>query len=210
MSHEHFISHNPSHFLKADPIVKTFIISECFFCAGWNLITPLFAVFVVENVIAGSIEFAAAGFSLFLIVRVIFELITGNFWAKGSDRKKMILITIGFLINSIAYLGFANSQDITQVFIFYAVLGAGIGISTPTKNSLFSVHLDKNREANEWSIADATAAICMALATTLGGFIAATYGFRLLFIVGAVVNILAILPYLLVYLKKKRVYQVAS
>lgn len=202
MSREHFIARNPSHFLKADPIVKTFIISECFFCSGWNLVTPLFAVFVVDNVNKGSIELAASGFSAFLISRVVFELISGNFWSKGSDRKKMTLVCLGFFINSLAYIGFANSQSILQVFIFYIILGAGIGISTPTKNSLFSIHLDKNRETTEWSIADATAAICMALATALGGFIAATYGFKTLFILGAIVNMLAAIPYLLIYRKK--------
>ncbi len=202
MARDHFIARNPSHFLKTDPIVKTFIISECFFAAGWNLITPLFAIFVVEDVLQGSIELAASGFSAYLISRVIFELLAGNFWAKGSDRKKMALISLGFCINSIAYLGFANSQNILQVFLFYIVLGAGIGISTPTKNSLFSVHLDKNKEATEWSIADATAAICMALATALGGFIAATYGFRSLFILGAVVNLIAIIPYAVIYKKR--------
>lgn len=204
MSREHFIAHNPSHFLKTDPIVKTFIISECFFCAASNLITPLFAVFVVENVYQGSIELAASGFSTYLISRVVFELITGSLWAKGSDRKKMVLVTIGFLITSAAYLGFCYSQNITQIFLFYIVLGAGIGIATPTKNSLFSMHLDKNKEATEWSIADATAAICMALATALGGFIAASYGFRVLFVLAAWVNLIAIVPYFLIYIKKKK------
>lgn len=209
MSREHFISHNPSHFLKADSIVKTFIISECFFCAAWNLITPLFAVFVIDSITQGSIELAASGYSAFLISRVLFELITGNYLAKGSDKKKMILIALGFIICSFSYIGFSYSQNIAQIFIFYILLGAGIGISAPTKNSLFSIHLDKNREATEWSIADATAAICMALATALGGFIAASYGFRVLFVLGAIINLIAIIPYFLAYLGRRNLRSTA-
>ena len=43
----------------------------------------------------------------------------------------------------------------------------------------------------------------MALATALGGFIAASYGFRLLFIIAGLVNLFAIPPYLL-YLNRKK------
>lgn len=206
MLREHFLGRQPSHFLKTDPIVKAFIVSECFFCSGWNFITPLFAIFVVENVTRGSIEAAAGGYSIFLISRVVFELICGRFFAHASDRKKLAVVIFGFFIISLAYLGFAFSKDILQIFIFYIILGAGIGLSTPAKNSVFSVHLDKNKEATEWSIADATSAICMALSTALGGFIAATYGFQALFLVGFFVNFLSIIPYAL-YIRRRPSHQ---
>ena len=62
------------------------------------------------------------------------------------------------------------------------VAGAGLGIASPAKNSLFSIHLDKNKEAIEMGVTDAVVLVCMALAGALGGFIAITYGFKILFI----------------------------
>lgn len=201
MLSEHFLGRNPSHFLRVNPIVKAFIISECFYVSGWNLIIPLFAVFVVENVTQGSIETAAAGMSTYLIIRVIFELITGRYFSKVSESIKLFVIITGLIIMSVAFAGFAFSTNIVQVFIFYIILGVGVGLFMPTKNSVFSVHLDKNKETTEWSIADATAAISMALATALGGFVAANYGFRTLFLIGSAINFLSIIPYIL-YLRK--------
>lgn len=68
------------------------------------------------------------------------------------------------------------------MFIAYAIAGVGLGIALPAKNSLFVLHLDKNKEATEWGIADTVCFICTAFAAILGGFIATDFGFDTLFI----------------------------
>ncbi len=72
-----------------------------------------------------------------------------------------------------------------------------MGIAAPAKNSLFSIHLDKKKEATEWGITDAVVFICMAPASVAGGFIANSYGFPNLFYLACVINILGIIPYTL-------------
>ena len=98
---------------------------------------------------------------------------------------------------SIAYIGFMISTNIYHIFAFYTVIGVGLGIAAPAKNSLFAIHLDKNKEATEWSITDAVSFICMALATSLGGLIATDYGFHILFIIACIINAIATIPYIL-------------
>lgn len=89
------------------------------------------------------------------------------------------------------------SDSVYQIFIFYGIIGIGLGIAAPAKNSLFAIHLDKNKEATEWSITDAVSFICMALATALGGFIATFYGFNILFVIACIINAIATIPYIL-------------
>lgn len=202
MLREAFGGRNPSHFIKVDPIVRAYIISECFLWSGWNFVIPIFAVFATTQVPGGTIQIAASSYSTYLITRVIFELLSGNYLLIKSERIKIISSILGILIVSFAYLGFAFTNSVAHLFIFYALVGVGLGIATPAKNSLFSVHLDKNKEASEWSIADATSFISMALAVSLGGFIAGVYGFKTLFLIAGGVNLLAIPPYLL-YLKRR-------
>lgn len=195
MLKESFLGHNPSHF-TVSPIIKAYIIADSFLWSAWNLIMPIFAVFIVNNINKSSIELAAAGYSIHLITRVIFELLSGSYLAKSTDRKKFIVTIFGMSILSVAYLGFSVSSEIFQVFVFYAVAGMALGIATPAKNALFSMHLDKNKESAEWGITDAVSFICMALATALGGFIAGEFGFKMLFYVAAIINILSIFPYI--------------
>ncbi len=193
---EKFLGRNPSHF-NVNPIVKAYIISEALLWSGWDFVIPIFSVFIVTNIDGGTIQTAAAGYSIYLITRVMVEIISGRFLQKSNDKKKLIISLIGMSFLSVAYLGFAVSQNISMVFLFYSMLGLGLGIAAPAKNSLFAIHLDKNKESTEWSIMDAVCFICMALATALGGFVAVAYGFPTLFIIASIVNLLAMIPYIL-------------
>jgi MFS family permease len=89
------------------------------------------------------------------------------------------------------------TNDITMLFISFGISGVGLGIAAPGKLVLFSTHLDKNRESLEWGIHDAMVFFCMSLAAAAGGLIAANYGFKTLFILSTIINLLAIIPYLL-------------
>lgn len=185
-----------------NPVIKAYIISEVLLWSAWNFIAPIAAIFVTTNIKGGNVEVAAASYSIYLTSRVLFELLSGRFLAKTKDRTKFIVSIAGIALMSISYVGFAFSQDIISLGLFYILLGMGLGTASPAKNSLFSMHLDKSQESSEWGIADATAFLGMAIAGVIGGMIAKQYGFQSLFILAALVNILSIIPYYMM-LKKK-------
>lgn len=196
MLREHFVGRNPSHF-QFNPVVKAFIVSEAFLFSAYNLVIPIFAVFVIRDIEGGNIQIAASAFSLFLITRVVFELIICKCLSGRKEKSKFLATIIGMGLISASYLGFSFAHSIYLLFAFYGLAGIGFGIASPLKNAIFSTHLDKNKEATEWGIRDAVTFIGMASTAALGGFIASQYGFSFLFILAALINFLAIIPYLL-------------
>jgi MFS family permease len=196
MLREAFIGRNPSHF-HVNRIVESFIISETLLWSAWNFITPIFAIFVISHIKGGDIQIAASAFSVYLITRVIFEIIAGRFLIGKTDGNKLALTIFGMILMSGAYIGFSFSGTIMLLFLFYIVMGVGLGIASPAKSSLFTEHIDKGRASTEWSLYDAITLVGVASATALGGFIAGAYGFKLLFLLAAIVNGLGIIPYLL-------------
>lgn len=197
-----FLGKRPSSF-QINPLVKAYIISELFLWSAWSFVAPIFAIFVINEIKGANVETAALAYSIYLVSRVLFELISGKFLYKTGDRKKLLLAILGIFCLSIAYIGFSFSTSIILLFTFYSVLGIGLGIASPAKNAIFSIHLDRNKESTEWGISDAASFICMALATTLGGFFVHQYGFRSLFLLAAIINLLSIIPYIL-HLKIKK------
>lgn len=186
-----------------NPIVKAFIISEMFLWSSWNAVTPIFAIFAATKIPGGNTEVAAASFSTYLIVRVIFELISGKYLSRSSDLQKFVISIAGIILMSLGYVGFAMTKNVSSLFIFYGVIGMGLGIASPAKNSLFSSHLDKDKEVTEWSIYDGFVFMGMAMSATIGGFVANRYGFSYLFYLVAITNLLSIIPYILYAEKKK-------
>ncbi len=198
---EAFGGRNPSHFQKNN-FIQSFIISDTFLWTAWNLFTPIFAVFITNNIQGGNVAIAGSVVSVYLIMRVIFELLSGKLLTNQDEKKRFGTSILGMIILSIAYVGLAFTKTLISLFLFAALTGVALGIASPARLTLFSVHLDKNKESLEWGIHDAAIFIGMSLAGALGGFIASKYGFQDLFLIAAVVNLFAIVPYIL-YMKKK-------
>lgn len=203
MIKEIFLGKKPSDF-HMNSIVKAFIISEIFLWSSWNAIIPIFAIFAATKIPGGNTEVAAASFSTYLIVRVIFELISGRYLFKSTDMQKFIISIIGIILMSVGYVGFALTKNVSSLFIYYGVIGMGLGVASPAKNCLFSSHLDKDKEVTEWSMYDGFVFMGMAMSATIGGFVANRYGFVFLFYLVAITNLLSIIPYIL-YAKKKSI-----
>ncbi|MCR4329769.1 MAG: MFS transporter [Candidatus Roizmanbacteria bacterium] len=189
-----FIGRLPTHF-QVNPLIKVYIMAETILFSAYNAVVPIFAVFVTNNISGGSVEIAASSYSTYLIFRVLFEIVSGMKIAKISEKAKIVVTMLGITIVSVSYIGFALSTTIWMIFIFFAVMGIGLGIASPAKNSLFSTHLDKHRESTEWAMLDAAVFTGMALSASLGGFIAMRYGFPLLFYVVAGITTLSLIPY---------------
>jgi len=198
-----FDGRRPSHY-HMNFFVKAFIFSESFFWAGYNFVYPLFSIFVVQDLTGGSIEKAAGAISVYMISRVISELIVGRLLEESTDKKKLVFSILGIVIVSLSYFSFTFVHSYEMIFVLQSLVGVGLGIISPAKYSLFSQHLNKKHATNEWSFYDAANFICMALAGLVGGFIAQEYGFQLLFKIAGMVIFLGVIPYLLILLPSKK------
>lgn len=182
--------------LKEKSIIRSYIISESLIWSAWNAVFPIMAIFITTMVHDGTIESAGIAYSIHLVFRVIFELLVSKLLHNATDRKKFAISVIGLTLMSIAYSGFVFSSSIWLVFGLYALLGMGIGIASPAKNSLFAMHLSKTKSAGQWASYDAITFLCTAIASAVGGMFATKFGFDALFAVVAILNFLGIIPYI--------------
>lgn len=183
--------------MKINLTVLAYIVSEFFFWSGWSLIVPIFSVFVIKEIPGSSLQIATSAYTVHLLVRVVFELLSGNLFAKKTDIFKFGITILGMYITSGAYMLFAIFNNQTWIHIAYAIAGIGVGIATPVKGSLFSTNLDKGKETLQWSIYDTVTLLGMAMAASAGSFLVLRYGFRVVFLVAAILNFLGTAPYVL-------------
>lgn len=178
-----------------NPAVRAFILSESLFWASWNLVVPLFAVFVVQDIAGGTVAQAATGLTVYLLVRMVVELVVSRKSGELSNAQRAVIDVLGMVVVSIAYLIMATTPTFGAVLAFYALAGLGFGISSPVKYSLFSRSLEPQKEASVWGFYDVATLSSMAIATMLGGLIAQQYGFKVLFLLSAALNIIGAIPY---------------
>jgi MFS family permease len=179
-------------------IVKSFIVSEFFWASAWNAIIPVFSVFAIKAVPGSNISLATTAFGVHVAVRIIVELLFSKYFSNVTSNRARIMFTlIGIVIVCCGYIGFAFIDNPALSYVFYGLLGLGIGISVPPKMALFSSNLEKGKEAFAWSILDVTSMGGSAVAAVIAGTVIHIYGFQTLFAISAFVNLLSALPYIL-------------
>lgn len=157
----------------------------------------MFGIFVANEVSGGSIEAASFCISLYMVCRVVGELIVGMRLNGASDRRKAQLSVVGIMFIALFHILFAFSNSVLMLYVLNSLIGLGFGVVSPAKYALFAEHLDKGKESSEWSIYDATTFGGMALSAAVGGVIAGQYGFGVLFVICGTLIFFSAIPYML-------------
>lgn len=174
---------------KINRVIQFLTYSDILMLSGWGLISPFLTVFFADNIPDGSI--AAAGFAttLFFLVKSVFQIPIAQYLDRGKGEKDdyWVMVVGSFLISAAAFfLYFATSM--THVYLIQILYGIGAAMAYPSWNAIFSRHLDKNKEAIEWSFYDTAVGVGVALSASLGGLLIENYDYQTLFLVVAVIS----------------------
>lgn len=171
---------------KMNPVIKLLILSDFIIWTSYQLVIPIFAIYVVTVLEGASIEVVGIATAVYLIAKSIFEVPFGIYIDKKKGEKDDLYFAVGgVLISSLAYVFFAFVSSATQLYMVQALLGFGAAMAYPGWYALFTHHIDKGKEGLEWSLYDVLLGIGMAASAAAGGFFAESYGFDILFFVVA-------------------------
>jgi MFS family permease len=184
-------------------IIKTLIISDFFLNLGWGFLSPVFALFILQRVASGDPMKAAeiAGFAalFYWISKSFFEIPIGRFLDKtDGERDDFWFMFCGILLISIVPIGFLFSSQPWHIYICQVVHAIGMAMALPSWLAIFTRHIDKGKEAFEWSIETTSINMGAGIAGGLGGVIASILGFKALFIFVSVFTVLAAFLYLVI------------
>jgi len=167
-------------------IIKVFIISDFFLNLGWGLLSPIFALFVLQKITMGDPAKAAevAGFAalFYWISKSFMEIPIGRFLDKTDGEKDDFwFMVIGLFIVGLAPIGYLFSSQPWHIYMFQVIHAAGMAMTLPSWLAIFTRHIDKGREAFEWSLETTSIGAGAGIAGGLGGIVASIFGFRVLF-----------------------------
>ncbi|KKQ23381.1 MAG: hypothetical protein A3G45_03195 [Candidatus Staskawiczbacteria bacterium RIFCSPLOWO2_12_FULL_37_15] len=184
-------------------IIKVLITSDFFLNLGWGLLSPIFALFVLQKITIGDPAKAAevAGFSAlaYWISKSLIEIPIGRFLDKHPGEKDDFwFMVIGLFIVGMVPIGYLFSTTPWQIYIFQIVHAVGMAMALPSWLAIFTRHIDKGKEAFEWSMETTSIGAGAGIAGGLGGIIASVLGFKILFIFVSVLTIFSAFLLLLV------------
>jgi len=191
-------------FKSINKVVKTMIASDVALLTGFGFVSPIFAIFITQRITAGNTLEAAkiAGFTMGIYwgLKSILQIPFGKYLDKTEGEKDDLwFVVIGNVLAALAVFGYIFSSLPWHIYLCQGIYSLGMAMNIPGWCAIFTRHIDKGKEAFEWSTRSALVGIGVAASGALGGLIAAKFGFNFLFIgVGIFASASAILP-LLVY-----------
>jgi MFS family permease len=187
---------------KVNYIVKVLIFSDLLIWSAENLVTPIFAVFVVNN-IGAPIHVAGIAMAIFLISKSFFEIPVGYLIDRTkSEIDDLFTIIFGSVGLGICYLLMPLVKTSLHLYILEFFMGFSAAVAYPGWSALFTAYVDKSKKAFQWSLYDVLTGLGLALAAGLGGFLVSFCGFHILFII---VGFLMIMGSLLLLIIKDKI-----
>jgi len=164
-------------------VVKILIMSDFMVIASSNFLAPIFAIFIMEQIPGANLETIGFAASIYFITKAIFEIPAGLFIDRTrSECDDLTMTVIGTVLTAVIYFSYVWIRTIPMLFLAQGLLGLSAAICYPGWYSMFTRHVDKSREAYEWSLYDVIMGFGIAVSATIGAFVVNKYGFDVLFV----------------------------
>lgn len=171
---------------------------------GFGLITPIFAVFLTQQIQGGSLVVVGLAEMIYLVTKSTFQIPVSLIIDKTPGEKIDFYCMFfgGILITLVPFL-YLFVWLPWQVYLLQFIYGLGAALDWPAWMGLFTRHIDKNKESFEWSMEMTVEDAGMAGAAVIGGFLADRFGFRPVFLLMGIFSLLTFLSLFIFYQKVK-------
>lgn len=173
-------------------VTKVLIASDFFLNSAFGISGPIFAIFILESIKGGNAKVAGFGATIYWIVKSCLQIPLGNYLDKNHGEKDdFYFMVFGNLLTALVPLGYLFASEPLHIYLLQALQGVGMAMAIPAWSAIFTRHISKGKEAFEWSLESTTLGFGAGLASALGGFLAATFGFNAVFVVACILNIVS-------------------
>ena len=193
-----------------NPVVRFLTISDIMILSGFGLISPIFAVFIVDIIKGGTLEVVGIASAVYLLTRSLIQIPAATMIDKiKGEKDDYWALQIGSLVFSFVplfYLFISTPMELYFVQFFYGLASA---FTYPAWLAIFTRHIDREHEGVEWGVYQTLVDLGGAASASLGGFLAYQFGFNLLFVLVSFISFIGSFFLLGIY-RKMRVGYIIS
>jgi len=181
-------------------VVRNLIQTDLIFISSFGLITPVFAVFITKQIEGGDVEVVGFAAAIYWIFKAILQIPIGKFLDKHEGEKDDVsFLVLGYILAAIVPIGYIFSFLPWHIYLLQAIYSIGMAMAIPAWAAIFTRHMDKGKEAFEWSLESSALSFGVGITGAIGGILVAKFGFNLVFIIVSVFALIGALLPLLIY-----------
>ena len=188
--------------MRINKTIATLIFADLLLYSGWGLFSPIFAIFVTDQIKNGSLEMVGFIVATYWLVKSIIQPFLANFLdIKKGEEDDFFSLILGMTLASFVPLGYFFATNLFHVFFLEAIRGVAMACVVPSWYGIFTRHINKDWYAFSWSVHSTALGVMLGFSAAFGGIIAVLLGFRVLFIVVSLLGFSGVLT--LLYVRKR-------
>ena len=178
--------------LNINRVIKVLIASDFLLQAGWGLIGPIFAIFLIGQIEGGSLRMVGFVAAVYWVTKSIIQPFIAHQLDKNhGEIDDFRFLVIGMFIANLVPLGYIFSSTWWHIFTLEFIRGLAMACVVPTWAGIFARHRDKGKEAFSWSLESTGIGFAAGFAGAFGAVLASIVGFKIVFILVSVFGLLA-------------------
>ena len=164
-------------------VVRIMVITDFFVNSAFGSFAPIFAIFITNQIAGGSPKVAGLATAVYWIVKSCIQLPIARFLDKAKGESDHFWALFGGYVAS-AFVPFAYIfiSEPWHLYVAQGFLGVAMAFAVPAWYSIFTRHVDTWGISFEWSLQSVfSVGVATALSAAVGGYVAETFGFKIVF-----------------------------
>lgn len=158
--------------------IRAMLIADALMLTAVAMLAPIYALFVEK--VGGDIMAAGITAAALALGSGIVSLWSGSLIDRMRD-KRLLLVGSG-LAMAAGFMGYAVADSVWFLASVQVVMGIARAVHSTAYDALYTRHLDKDREGEEWGAWEALNYFTEAGGALLGSLIVVRFGFPTLFV----------------------------
>ncbi len=167
---------------KMHPVVRTLMITNILSLTGWAFISPIFAIYVVQNVKDGSIKAVGICFFIYWIVKGLLQIFISDYLDRvEGEADDYFTLILGQFLNTLVPLALLFLKTASGLYLIYFIYGIADALYVPPWNAIFTRYINPKRVSFEWTLNSTGFNFGSAFAILIGSSLVLIFGFPLIF-----------------------------
>jgi len=169
--------------LKVNKVIKYLILSDLLFWSGWGLISPIFAVFVVEKIQGGTLAVVGLASGIYWVLKSLLRIPIGIFLdSRKGEEDDFWFLFFGLVFSSLVAFGYLMAKYPFHIYLLQSLQAIAMAMTFSGWTAIFTRHIDSGKEATEWGLDATFVGLGIGISGILGGLIASAFGFQAVFV----------------------------
>lgn len=180
--------------LTMNRVIAIIITGDFFVTMGASLLTPIFALFITQQISGGSAATVGFAIAIYWGIKSIVQLPIARYLDRNhGEVDDYYFMIIGLVASAIVLASYYFATTVWHVYLLQALFGISDAFLLPPFYAIFTRHIDQGSEGFEWSLRSSLSfGGGAAIGGALGGLLLGIVGFRNVFVIAALFNLLSV------------------